>query len=610
MIAAIISFASKIFVPSWLTGPIFDKELRVSSRRRRNYVLRFVYLALLTMFIVLVWLSVVQSASRASAARRIYRMSEAGTAIIATIVWFQFCATQLVAVIMLSTAISDEIYHRTLGVLMTTPINSLQIVMGKLLSKLWQLLILLAISLPLLAIVRVFGGVPWEFVISSLCITLTAIVFAGSVSMFFSVRSRRAYGVILRTLFSGAFLYAFIPFLMVMGYSQIYGFRGPQPNTLLSVIFHINPFAALMATTEQMMSPMRGGAGIPFFSWPLHCAIMLGASAVVLALTIRVVRKVALRQATGEAGVFSKSRRKRKSKQASLAAPGHDYPTSRIRRVRGQAVVWKELKSPLLRGGKMKAWIGIAFTLLCLFTTYWLCADEINEKYLHMTYVVIFVIIGMVGTAVLSATSITTEKESRSWPILLATPLSGWQIILGKAMGVFRRCLPVWILLGGHVALFVIVGFIHWIVLLHMLILVVWIVVFFTGAGLYFSARFKRTTTAVVMNIALGAVLWAVVPLVVFMITEIGRNYDYDLAEASVTMNPVTHAIVALEGGAGKRNAYRSVGELDYDWPKPFRSYKGFWDTTGLMLFTMAGYAVVGLFFAWRAKTRLRRGVF
>ena len=30
---------------SWLTGPIFDKELRVSSRRRRNYVLRFVYVA-------------------------------------------------------------------------------------------------------------------------------------------------------------------------------------------------------------------------------------------------------------------------------------------------------------------------------------------------------------------------------------------------------------------------------------------------------------------------------------------------------------------------------------------------------------------------------------
>lgn len=37
---------------SWLTGPIFDKELRVSSRRRRNYVLRSAYLVLLMVYLI------------------------------------------------------------------------------------------------------------------------------------------------------------------------------------------------------------------------------------------------------------------------------------------------------------------------------------------------------------------------------------------------------------------------------------------------------------------------------------------------------------------------------------------------------------------------------
>jgi hypothetical protein len=41
---------------SWLTGPIFDKELRVSSRRRRNYVLRSVYVALFLVFVSLIWI--------------------------------------------------------------------------------------------------------------------------------------------------------------------------------------------------------------------------------------------------------------------------------------------------------------------------------------------------------------------------------------------------------------------------------------------------------------------------------------------------------------------------------------------------------------------------
>jgi ABC-2 type transport system permease protein len=157
---------SSFFGFSWLTGPLFDKELRVSSRRKRNYVLRFAYMIFLSLFVVITWLSVVEFQGTATFQKS--RMSAAGKDIISTIISFQFIATQLIAVIMLSNSISDEIYHRTLGVLMTTPINSFQIVMGKLFSKLLQIILLLAISVPLLAIVRIFGGVPLGYKFSSL----------------------------------------------------------------------------------------------------------------------------------------------------------------------------------------------------------------------------------------------------------------------------------------------------------------------------------------------------------------------------------------------------------------------------------------------------------
>ena len=100
---------------SWLTGPIFGKELRVSSRRRRNYTLREIYIILLTFFVAIVWLSVVKSGG--STAYQKSRMALAGKTIVTTIVMFQFFATQVIAVIMISTSISDEIYHRTLGLL-------------------------------------------------------------------------------------------------------------------------------------------------------------------------------------------------------------------------------------------------------------------------------------------------------------------------------------------------------------------------------------------------------------------------------------------------------------------------------------------------------------
>jgi len=172
---------------SWLTGPIFDKELRVSSRRRRNYVLRCAYLALLTVFVVAVWLEQTSYVS-ASGLYSASRMAEAGKKIVMTIVWFQFCATQFLAIVMLSTSINDEVYNRTLGVLMTTPITSFQIVMGKLLSKLLQLILFLAISLPLLAIVRIFGGVPWDYVVSNFWETVPF------VQAMETVWSRRRYG--------------------------------------------------------------------------------------------------------------------------------------------------------------------------------------------------------------------------------------------------------------------------------------------------------------------------------------------------------------------------------------------------------------------------------
>ena len=158
---------------SWSSCALLEKELRVSSRHRRNYFLRFAYLLSLTVFVAVIWAEQVQRL-RTGGVYSASRMAEVGRHITVYAVFFQFWAAQLIAVIMLSNAFSDEIYHRTLNVLMTTPVTNLQIVLGKLLSKLLQLLLLFAVTLPLLAIVRVFGGVPWDYIISSFCITVTA----------------------------------------------------------------------------------------------------------------------------------------------------------------------------------------------------------------------------------------------------------------------------------------------------------------------------------------------------------------------------------------------------------------------------------------------------
>ena len=599
MTAALLNFVARLLSLSWLTGPIFGKELRVASRRRRNYVLRSLYLLLFMMFLAPVWVTSIVS-GRANVALYTSRMAQAGQQITVTIIWFQFAATQLVALVMLSTAISDEIYHRTLGALMTTPINSFQIVMGKLFSRLLQLILLMAISLPLLAIVRVFGGVPWNYLVSSLCITLTTVIFVGSLSLFFSILNRRAYIVIILTGITLGAIFALLPLLIALSVDVMGWDTRATVTTLVTTLLHLNPYGSMFFSTVSMVQP-RASAGVPFYSWPLQCGITLAASALILALSVKMVRRAALRQATGQLDASPRASRRRG--HTARAAGG----TARVRRVNGSPIIWKELRSPLLRRHKVIPFVLISIALVLLFLSYALFAEEnaLDNEEVHILYVIIFLGTGMLFTIVLPATCITSEKESRSWPLLLATTLSDTQILFGKFVGVVRRCLLPWLFLFGHLVLFAFVGYIHPVGVFQMAVLVAWIIVFLSCTGIYFSSRFRHTTTAVIMNFALAAILWGIVPILFIMASEIAHiraRWFRNLAETYFDTNPFVHAVVVIEAAAPSRPGH------DYNWV----GHRGlnFFPSTLWMLACMAGYIGVGLLFAWRAKRRLRRNVF
>jgi ABC-type transport system involved in multi-copper enzyme maturation permease subunit len=614
-----INSVSSFLSLSWLTGPIFDKELRVSSRRKRNYTLRLIYVILLTIFVAIVWLSVVKS--EGSSVYEKSRMALAGKRIVTTIISFQFIATQVIAVILLSTSVSDEIYHRTLGILMTTPIGSFQIVMGKLFSKLLQIILLLAISLPLLAIVRIFGGVPWNYVLSSLCITLTAVIFAGSLSLFFSINNRRAYVVIIKAIVTLGVLYFFIPIMtgILLRPRWIYApvFGNPITTFPLMIAFlHLNPVGAMSINTAMMISSSSPGAmiilgvtptGGSYFYWPRHCMLMLGVSALLIAMCVKIVRKVALRQAVGQIESVTNRIRARKTKKSSRRYIKLPEQQGLIRRVTGSPVLWRELRAPMIQGAEGRnSIIGLAIAIIALLITYGASERYLDEAFTQTGYVMMFTVIGSVFTIILSATSVTSEKESRSWPILLATSMDDWHILMGKAIGIFRRCLPIWLLMAGHIFLFICMKYIHPIAIIHMLMCITGMVVFLTGAGIYFSARLKRTTSAVIASFALALFLWGILPSMLGLVSVFTQ--EYGIFGDLVSVNPAAQVAVLMNGAGGKWNAQAGFSHLSFPWPDS--SWRKAWPTTGLVMIYMLIYTVAGAAFGWRAKCRFRRNVF
>ncbi|TFG50049.1 MAG: hypothetical protein E4H40_01935 [Candidatus Brocadiia bacterium] len=595
---------TKIFNPFWLTGPVFEKELLVSSRRKRNYVLRFLYLIFLSVFIMLVWVSSVKF--QGAAAFQKSRMSEAGNIITSTIVIFQFIATQLIAIIMLSNSISDEIYHRTLGTLMTTPISSFQIVMGKLLSKILQLVLLMGISLPILAIIRVFGGVAWEYIISSLFITFTAVFFAGALSLFFSISSRRAFAVIIKTSFTLGVIYLFLPAIIdVLLNFRSFMFVGIMTgNTIGSAAVLFNPFMMLHYETVMMLSP-PGAAGMSLWTyWPLHCFVMLILTAIILWMSVKTVRRVALDQACGRLDLATRigqklSRKKNRSEETN----------GKIRPVKGRPVLWKELRAPIIKGrDSTNSIIGFAAAMIALFITYISCSRMriLDYSATHESYIILFEILGGIFTLVLSAVSITSEKESGAWPILLATSMDDWQILTGKGMAVIRKTLPIWLFIFLHLILFVMLRAIHPIAIVQMLMVSAGTAVFLCSIGLYFSSLFRRTTAAVIAAFGFIFLIWAVIPMLLgytAVITE-----DAGIVSGYSYFHPLVQSVVIIEGTTGYSKARESLSGLVYFWPENNQAGTG--RTTLILSMNMLVYVSAGVFSAWRAKCRFRRKIF
>ena len=556
-----------LFTPVRLFGPIFDKELRVSSRRRRSYVLRCAYIATLCVFIVSAWYSILGARSSGSAVFQVSRFSQIGRTVIASIVWFQFVVAQLIAIVMLSSSISDEIRAGTLVVLMTTPIRSFQIVAGKLLSKLLQVTLLLAISLPLLAIIRVFGGVTWAFVLSSVCVTLTAVFLSGAVSLLLSMTYRQAHIVILVTIVGYMVIFGILPGLFnLLAVSGIF-----NQETTQSIIALTNPFWAFAATNANFLFQ----SGVPkFFSWPLHCLIMLALTAIVMALSIYRVRKTALGEGFSKKGWLWS----RRASQRTIRTYSGKIRFEPIRPVTGPPIIWKEMRKGIIGRGKGDI---ILFALLIgAFLISAVLILFIGRGNVRMMVLPSFIMSGlylvvMIRLAVFSAGSLTMEKEARTWPILLTTPLADREIVRGKAIAAFRRNMPLILVYFAFSCLRYVIlsGALRsemYAQLLYMLVVsacgIAGSVFFVIGSGLYFGVRLKTTPAAVAATAGLYFAM-------TYLLCGI--------------FNPVRFL------------AYRTVAR----WGLPWLSY-------AIPIALALIHAGIGAVFARQAVRRLRRNIF
>src|SRR4051812_16779521 len=231
-------------------GPIFGKELRSTSRRKRTYYLRFFYIGTLLLFLLAFYGDLSSDIRHVgSVARRAQKLAELGTVFFMVFSFFSLAAMAIAGPVLTATAINSERLHKTLPVLLMTPISAWQIVSGKLFSRLLIALTLLGLSLPILAIVRLLGGVEIYDMFGVICICVAVALFTASIGLLLSTLVSRAYSVILLTYAFLGLIYMFLPFAAVMILTATARMSPGVPRgfmTFMNVMGLTHPFFATM----------------------------------------------------------------------------------------------------------------------------------------------------------------------------------------------------------------------------------------------------------------------------------------------------------------------------------------------------------------------------
>ena len=167
------------------------KELRGRMRGRRAFIFLTVYLVLLGGFGWMIEGIQEQTYRNIYAGQAAFASAAIGRGIFTALLLLQTLLVVVLAPASTASAISTEHEKQTFDMLATTPISSLAIVVGKLLSALVYVFILVLASIPLSALVFVFGGVAPDDVLRGYVVLIAMAIGLGSMGLFFSALARR-----------------------------------------------------------------------------------------------------------------------------------------------------------------------------------------------------------------------------------------------------------------------------------------------------------------------------------------------------------------------------------------------------------------------------------
>lgn len=295
-------------------NPVTVKELRGRMRRGKAYVIITVYLTLMSLLVGLVYLGLASSASNVGNSSGVQTIGKAVFGIVVGVEMMMVC---FVAPALTAGAISSERERQTYDLLRTTLLSARSLVLGKLISALFFLLLLLVVAFPLQSLASLFGGVAvGEVLVAFLLLIVTALTFS-TIGLLISSLLRSTLAATVISYVAAIILVFGEPTLIGIALSFLSMLSGLMYSANLAaiqvqileillfsfgyILVSLNPLATIIASEIMLVEnqnlfyttlPMSNGGNFPILApWIAYTLFYGLLSLVFIWLSIRLVRR-------------------------------------------------------------------------------------------------------------------------------------------------------------------------------------------------------------------------------------------------------------------------------------------------------------------------------
>jgi hypothetical protein len=403
-----------------MLGPIFARESLTLPRRSRHYVMRTVYLGGLWILSLTVWQATVgweQNATLGDLARF-------GLIQFQILVYVQLTLVLFFSALSAASTITLEKDRRTFVLLLLTDLRNYEIVLGKLLGSLLQIVLFLLATLPFYFLNMLLGGVDAVQVFQAILVLFATALASGSLGGLVALWRDKTFQSLALTLL---FLVLYLSVVQGLSLLPLLGQRFPAleewltPEAVDRWQHWLHPFVALQSVVEPAPQDRTGLA--PAYAYALA---MLLLSVLLNGWAMFRLRKWNPR---GEPIM----QRERPEEEDVDRAKAHAAPGA-ARPVWANPILWREIATRAY--GRRPLMVKAAYFVVLAMVCYYAFATTQTREWAAARGLVPVTILSLVLVSAQAVTAITSERDSGALDLLLVTDLTPQEFIFGKLGGI------------------------------------------------------------------------------------------------------------------------------------------------------------------------------